>query len=510
MRNTTRARPGPAAPARGNFTPPGRDGVTPADAAVPTTPSRSRLSPGSWRVRTRLNAILLIPVLVALVVGGFNVKNSVDRWQQADDAVRTAGLVRAAATYGNALIDERDLTAAPLLAGDPHDPGIAKARAATDAAARQFDAAVRRMPDSPDLTRRLASFRKVEPQLAVLRRQAYTRALPGVRTEEGYVGIQHPLMEFANELGFGTDNLTSYGRTLYAISLTKAAESLTRSIGTHILVERPVPAAERASQLTALASYTYLENIALQEYQGGGTPADMARLSKAEATARSRDTARVAAARSAAAAAGGRFTAPPDRVAMVKMIASGASPSALKAAGITPQSWSAAATSAFDAYRSVESQLADRAEHDASVIASGARRDAILDSAVVLLGVLAAFVVAALMARSMSRSMRKLRGAAFEVAQERLPALVNQLSRAHPGRVDTRVVPIPIYLGRRDRRGRPRLRPGAPRGGTARRGAGAAARQRQRDLHQPEPAQPGPHPAAVVADHRPGEPRGRS
>ncbi len=44
-------------------------------------------------------------------------------------------------------------------------------------------------------------------------------------------------MEFANELGLGTGNITSYGRTVYAISLTKAALSLDRSIGMHMLVK---------------------------------------------------------------------------------------------------------------------------------------------------------------------------------------------------------------------------------------------------------------------------------
>ncbi|WP_372346369.1 hypothetical protein [Streptomyces sp. KL116D] len=46
-----------------------------------------------------------------------------------------------------------------------------------------------------------------------------------MQTEERYVAIQHPLMEFANELGLGTGNITSYGRTVYAISLSKAALS---------------------------------------------------------------------------------------------------------------------------------------------------------------------------------------------------------------------------------------------------------------------------------------------
>ena len=40
--------------------------------------------------------------------------------------------------------------------------------------------------------------------------------------------------------------------------------------------------------------------------------------------------------------------------------------------------------------------------------------------------------------------MRRLRTAAFDVAEQRLPMLVDQLSRTEPGRVDTRVEPIPI------------------------------------------------------------------
>ena len=415
------------------------------DEANPTAPpTGSRLSPSNWRVRTRLNAILLIPVLVALVVGGFNVKDSVDRYQQADAAERTAKLVVAASAYSHALIDERDRSVVPLLKGDTKNSDVVAARATTDAAANAFNAAVAQMPDSPDLKRRLAAFRQVEPKLAALRQAAYTSKLPAVQTEEGYVGVQHPLMEFANDLGFGTNNLTSYGRTLYAISLAKAAESLTRSIGMHVMSEGPVPESERRLQLTALSSYAYLENIALQEYEGGGTPADMQRLQDANDAAQQQGKQQIADAKSQAQAAHLPFVAPPDRVTMVKAIASGESATALRAQGITPQSWWGSSTLAFNAYRTIESGLANQAERDAAAVASDAKNNAIINSAAVLAGVLLAFVVAALMARSMSRSMRKLRTSAFEVAEQRLPTLVDQLSRTDPGRVDTRVTPIPI------------------------------------------------------------------
>lgn len=150
---------------------------------------------------TRLNAILLIPVLVGLVMGGFQVKSSIDTWQQAEDAEKTARLVRAALTYGDALYTERDSTAAPLLQGlGEDDKTVVAARKATDTAADAFDEAAQNMPQTAGLQRRLDIFRKVEPKLQNLRATAYTAKRTGVQTEEGYVEVAHPLMEFSNEL----------------------------------------------------------------------------------------------------------------------------------------------------------------------------------------------------------------------------------------------------------------------------------------------------------------------
>ncbi|WP_234362904.1 nitrate- and nitrite sensing domain-containing protein [Streptomyces formicae] len=452
-----RSKPSPAASptgdARGNFTPPPRTAASPADAAAPGTeplaPSGGRMSPRNWRVPTRLNAILLIPVLVGLVMGGFQVKDSIDTWHEAQDAESTARLVRASLNYGNRLVEERDITAAPLLKGDRNDPAVIKARKATDRAADEFDAAAAKMPDKEGLNRRLDGFHKVEPKLAALRQAAYTTKLSGVKTEEGYVAIQHPLMEFANELGLGTGNITSYGRTVYAISLSKAALSLERSIGTHLLVKPGPGTGSLTLQRTSLSSYAYLERIAIEEYTGGGTPEDVAKLedAKKRLTAAGEKQAKEAAA--AAKAQGKTFVPPPSQEKMVAALAnlSSTQPSArveLAGDGITREAWWATTTAKFDAYRAIESDLADKAVDEASDIAAGAQRDAYISGAVVVLALLAAFVLAGLMARQMSRSMRQLRTAAFGIAEQRLPMLVDQLSRTDPGRVDTRVQPIPI------------------------------------------------------------------
>ncbi|HEX5568510.1 MAG TPA: nitrate- and nitrite sensing domain-containing protein [Streptomyces sp.] len=448
MRRSKKSNSPPQRP-RGNFTPPQRTAEASSD--LPGNGGRAERADGvgrfavrNWRVATRLNAILLIPVLVALVFGGFRVQSSLDTLREAEEAERTAELVRAAATYAHALIDERDRTAAPLLQGNADDPVIQEVRDVTDAARTEFHRRVGQMPDQPGLNRRLAAFTRVEPKLGELRQAAYTRQLRGVETEEGYVQIQHALMEFANELGLGTGNITSYGRTVYAISLAKAAGSLQRSIGTHLLIKPGPGKADKQRQLTAFASYAYLEGIAVDEYRGGGTPEDWSRLQKELSKAATESETKLGEAKKEAEATGKSFVSPPPTDQMIEAIASGASPEALRTRGVTAENWYTVATGEFNAYRVVEEELADRAVEETRQIAADAQRDAIVNSTIVLAALLVAFIVAGMMARSMSSSMRRLRSAAFDIAQQRLPMLVDQLSRTDPGQVDTRVRPIPI------------------------------------------------------------------
>ncbi|WP_328562866.1 nitrate- and nitrite sensing domain-containing protein [Streptomyces coelicoflavus] len=449
MRRSTSS---PEPSARGNFTPPPRTAAAaPAPAAEPKAeppaPSGGRFTPRNWRVTTRLNAILLIPVLVGLVMGGFQVKSSIDTWQDAEDAESTARLVRASLGYANALYNERDITAAPLLQGKgAKDATVTKAREATDEAADTFDQAAQGMPDKAGLERRLKVFREQEPKLQTLRAAAYTSKLKGVETEEGYTGVAHPLMEFANELGLGTGNITSYGRTVYAISLTKAALSLERSIGMHMLVKPGPEPGHLASQRVALSSYAYLERIAIEEYIGGGTEADAQKLEDAEAKLK---TDGAAMAKEAKAKDPDYVPPPSNPTTMISELAGLESTDTsaradLARQGITPENWWAVNTLKFDAYQKIESDLADKAVSEASTIADDAERDAYITGAAVVIALLAAFVLAGMVARGMSRSMRQLRNAAFGIAEQRLPMLVDQLSRTDPGRVDTRVQPIPI------------------------------------------------------------------
>ncbi|MGW5400647.1 nitrate- and nitrite sensing domain-containing protein [Streptomyces sp. NPDC003952] len=450
-------------PARGNFTPPPRAAASALD--VPVEPSvnsgsTSRFSPRNWRVPTRLNAILLVPVLVGLVMGGFQVKGSIDTWNEAKDAEKTAVIVQAAAEYGQALLNERDLTADPLLRGQRESEPVLKAYSATDAAKAKFAEAAKDLPAGQGLERRLELFRQEEPKLEQVRKTAYLpqletpkkalpKALGPIPTEEGYVLVQHYLMQFSNELGLGTGNVTSYGRMVYALELSKAANSLQRSVGTHLLVRPSANEDIRKAQLVAFSSYAYLEEIAIGEYVAAGTDEDVARLREIMGKKSEEGAQKLVAAKQAAEQAGTVFHAPPvvndsALTGMTEAIASGEKPAKLAADGTTPQAWQAAATAKFDGYAELEKELLDKALKDSVAVSDEARNDAILTGVIVVVALLAAFILAGMMARQMGKAMRRLRSAAFDIAEQRLPMLVDQLSRTDPGKVDTRVVPIPI------------------------------------------------------------------
>ncbi|MFF1511172.1 nitrate- and nitrite sensing domain-containing protein [Streptomyces sp. NPDC058326] len=439
---------------RGNFTPPSRFAVSPAD--VPVTPppaeaagkgSPSKLSPRNWRVPTRLNAILCIPVLVGLVMGGFQVKGAIDTWQEAQDAEKTALIVSAASEYSTALLNERDLTAGPLLAAksaeDRKSDDVQKAYAATDAARLKFDEAAKNLPSGQGLERRLRLFRDEEPKLDALRKAAYTRSLDPVNTQLGYTGVQHYLTEFSNELGLGTGNVTAYGRSVYAIQLAKGAESLQRSIGTQLLVRPSRQEAVFAQQSVAFNSYNYLEQIALGEFASGGMPEDVELLKKVMAGKATEGAKQMQAAgiELPKGKDGSVYSGSASAIGTAK---SPEALAALKSKGITAETWMAVATAKFEGYSEVEKALVDKAVAEAVKISDEAKTDAWVIGGIVVIALLAAFILAGMMARQMSRSMLQLRNAAFGIAEQRLPMLVDQLSRTEPGRVDTRVQPIPI------------------------------------------------------------------
>ena len=139
-----------------------------------------------------------------------------------------------------------------------------------------------------------------------------------------------------------------------------------------------------------------------------------------------------------------------------------------------------------------------------------ASRTRIINGALILLVLGVSLVGAFVVARSMIRSLRRLQDTATRTSP-RTGCPSWSSSSPSPTRRTSTPPSSRSVSHTRDEIGQVArgLRRGAPRGGPTRRRAGAAARQRQRDVHQPLAPQPGPDPAPAVADLRAGVPRGR-
>ncbi|MFE7563603.1 nitrate- and nitrite sensing domain-containing protein [Kitasatospora sp. NPDC057500] len=435
-------------------------GSTPGSGSGPVDPGprSSRydfVRPRNWRVPARLIAILLIPVVIGLVFGGLRVNTSIDGFVKADRAQRTAALAKAATELAEALESERDRTLIPLITKQDPNNEVTKARSTTDAALKAYNAAYEASDKSGELPRRHEAFESVVVHLPQLRAAAYADNLFATATVSAYSVMYTPLLSYDNSVGVGSSNLTSTGRSIYAMSLAKASASSQRALMLQLLVgisAQKTTRYENVDLIQQLLVAQRLEQTALSEFNTGSAPEDAAKYSAAQVAQANAD--QRAAYRmpngsvptmQGLLSLGTAYTqAAANGQSQGKEVADRAYKDA-KDSGLTPENWNQAANTHISSLRSTEIALLDEVLKDAAELRDNARFDAILNSLIVLTALILAGVLTGYVARSMILGMRTLRNAALEIADHRLPELVERLSKTDPDRVDTNVTPIPLH-----------------------------------------------------------------
>ncbi|WP_326846816.1 sensor histidine kinase [Streptomyces kaniharaensis] len=413
------------------------------------------LRPRNWRVPTRLIAILLIPVIISLVFGGLRVNTSVDGYIKASRAEKNAELAKAATELAEALENERDDTLIPLITKQDPDGKVAKRRSETDAALKAYNAAYEASDKSGELPRRHEAFQQLVVSLPHLRTNAYGPELFASATASAYSVMFAPLLAFDNSVGSGSSNATSKGRAIYAMSLAKASASTQRALMLHLLVGISAGVTSRhenTDMIQTILISEKLEQVSLAEFNTGGAPEDVKKYADAQvalATAQEKTANKmpngsvpsmqqllnIGAAYSQAAA---------DGQTKGKATADAAFKEA-KDAGLTPENWTQASATHIQALRTTEVQLLNDVLTDSRNLKDNALYDAILNTVIVVAALILAGLLTGYVARSMILGMRTLRSAALEIADHRLPDLVEKLSKTDPDRVDTSVAPIPLH-----------------------------------------------------------------
>ena len=364
----------------------------------------------NWRLRTKLAAVLVVPLLVIGALGTLRVVASNDDARALDALVSQVSAGQQVARLVDALQGER-LFAETYVAG-----GRGAGRDQLDAQVQQVDAAaaaVRALPSTqfgPAAADLDAAARDRLADLAALRRAVTGSAFPTERVGSAYTAVidvflalegaaftaaPAPLLRAAND----------------AVTVAAAKEQVRRQHATvaAVLIGGPTTALLEAARSAALADLGTAASPSLRERWA-------ATVAGAEVDARQRIEQRVL-------------------TAMTR-----GEPLPTAQAG----EWDRAAGRTAALIRDVEVAGQQQLATDGAALAASARAGAVRDGVLVALLVLLTVAVVVVVARSLLVPLRTLRGSAFQIARSRLPATIAGMT-AVDGRIpDVRVKPIGV------------------------------------------------------------------
>ncbi|MGC0318080.1 signal transduction histidine kinase [Kitasatospora acidiphila] len=383
-----------------------------------------RLRMRNWRIRSRLIALLLLPVVVALVLGGLRISSSTQSSQQLAQMANLSDLAVKATQLADALETERDISAGPLTINpNAQDDDVNAARKTTDDLTKAYYDRADSF-DNHDLSGGNSLLLQVRTDMGLLsdfRTNAYTQVNNIEATVASYDTVIKDLLSISQDIALGSNSpdLVTATRALEQFSLEKEATSEQRALIAAALARQPSPDMSNSDQSFGVRLQTADRNAAanFNSIYGAGAAAKL----RQRLTLNTEIT------------AADRYR---DQVLQTNGIKQ-ADPRSYK-------DWYDQATTKIVAERAIENQLLEELKGKAQSLQQQADQDVVINSALIVLVLLFAVGGAALMARSMVRSLTKLQNAAEDVAERRLPELVKTLSETDPQDVDVTVDPVGI------------------------------------------------------------------
>ncbi|GAA1199342.1 sensor histidine kinase [Prauserella alba] len=371
-----------------------RRSQAPRDEAADIQRSGGRWRLRNWRLRTRLLAALLVPVLAMLGFAGLRVESNL---AEAGDYAAATERVRVDDTVANLVHElqrERDLTVRYVAGGRQGRPvEVLRQRERVDTARGEFEKTLTAArPDLPDEA--VEDFRQWERGLEGLAAARYAgqhSAQPAGQVLAAYNDRVAGLLDMGGQAAVDTSDRELASTYLAAGSLARVKDALS---------------IRRALVGEALAS-------------GTASPALRRALSGADV--------QVADARNNHA----KFATPAQRRLLDEELnprveaTSGTVTAVLNGdLSADPATWDRQATHAVDAAKRAEDALRDDVRDRSAALASEARSDALIDGTVILGVLLLAGLLAMAITRSLLRPLRTLRNSALDVAHYRLPEAV--------------------------------------------------------------------------------------
>ena len=389
------------------------------DAAGSTRPQSGRWRLRNWRLRSRLVVLLVIPLVLAGVLGGLRIAASVSDIQTL------------AAVQGQVTLSQQVASVIAELQAERHRVAAAAAtegleqRALVEEQIQNVDAEVdqlRNLEDNPDnlpeapAAAYLDALRRLDT-LAVVREQVFA---PGT-------DVSSAIGRYSEVISF----LLRFNRVA---STEVSAESASLASGIGFLAQAKEQLSVQHAVLLAASlqdSITSVEQSQLRSTEAGY---DSAIRGFAESVPSSERQVYFTAVRGTVSTDRERFL----------LIGLGEWPAFVPLGSIAAD-WDEAATALEDSLRMVEASLSDDLEAATATTSDTAVTNTIRDAAIVGGLLLLALIVLVLVARSVLRPLRTLRTGALDVALRRLPGVVERLRQPGGWRDDIHPEPIPVH-----------------------------------------------------------------
>ncbi|MFD9733604.1 nitrate- and nitrite sensing domain-containing protein [Umezawaea sp. NPDC059074] len=377
----------------------------------------------NWRLRTKLFAVLLIPTIAALALGGLRVQTDLQSATEFNQLANEVQLESSVADLVQQLQRERDLSASHVASGKQVD------RVVLDRQLRRVndtsDALQTKITElSGDLDPEVADrFRRAAEQLKrlnSLRNAVRDTAYPSDAVLRTYSESVESLLDLGEQAiaGINDPELVRLHLATNAIARIKEQESRKRGIMLDVFQRGDFPASQQRVLLAANAELEAARN----DFRKSASP-DQAKIYDDTVTGLIVDTAN------------------DMQESALNLAAANQSLATLR-----PEKWDIASTLTVNLTRDVENLLLEQLQNRTDELTGSARADAFRDSGLVLAALLLALAMALFVARSILNPLRVLRRTALAVADHGLPEAVEKiLADPNPQlAAQNAIAPVPI------------------------------------------------------------------
>ncbi|ATW46772.1 hypothetical protein CGZ69_00785 [Streptomyces peucetius subsp. caesius ATCC 27952] len=397
--------------ARGNgsdkgSTEPGNTDPGPARAGGgrhPRSPgNQAAFALSNWSVRTQLLAVVLIPIITALVLGGLRIGSAVQNAQDTDNVRQLVRTVDKGTGLLEELEDERDLTALYAAAGRTGDTRqLDTQRSQVDAALARVrtEAAQAHRGTNPALATRLAALDALGGPVTSLRDTVDHSKMRFLSVVNAYTAL---ISELTDALDLLAPDIAQPALVVRARALQTFAQATEQASRQRVLLGGMLIQGHfDASETQNLALVGQQQQALIGEFRSG---APLAQRQFYERTVTGRDVDRAETLRKQA------------------LTRQGTSRPRLEA-----DEWFDTMTSTLELMRLVEKRLVGSVEDESSREQDQAERSVFIASLVVLLILLLAFGVTRVVVQSMVVPLHTLRASALDITERRLPEVVRLL-----------------------------------------------------------------------------------